>query len=272
MKQDPAAFSPETTFADVRDNWGFDRDIPYLPETEPDAYRRERCVLDAFRPRDGRAGLPVLVHLHGGGLTGGAKGLNDVLQLLGCVQFTVEYRLSPRVECPAWIEDAAAAAAWVLRNAERYGGDPRRVFVYGESAGAYLASMLAADRRYLEAAGAAPEDFLGFASISGELMTHFLVRQANGVPNHIPVIDEFAPLHYIRADFPPFLMLTGGTGCEIDCRPAENKLMRDLLRFAGNRTSSYYELPSLTHGNVWYAVLPYLREFIKERLAARAVS
>ena len=266
MSTTPSDFTPVASLEDIAERWTFDRDIPYLPDTEPDDYRRQQCLLDVFHPKDTSVKRPVLVHFHGGGFTGGSRGINDVEKLLNCVQFTVEYRLSPAVRSPAWIEDGAAAAAWVLRHAAEFGGDPNNVFVYGESAGAFLTSLLAADRRYLGAEGTSPEAFRGFISLSGEMMTHFLIRSERGIPDHIPVIDEMAPLHYIRPDFPPFLMLTGGTGREIDCRPAENKLMRDLLVFAGNTTCSYYELPNLTHGNIWHAVLPYMRDFISAQI------
>lgn len=266
MKIELKSFFPEIGLEEWREAWGWEKDIPYVSEGEEDAYRRERCKLDVFRPMDGRTGMPVLVHFHGGGFTGGTKGLNPVLQLLGCVQFSVEYRLAPKAGCPTWFQDGAAAIAWVLKNAERFGGDPSNVFVYGESAGACLTSLLAADTRYLAAEGVGVEEVRGFISLSGEMMTHFLIREGHGIPNFQPAIDEFAPLHYVRKDFPPFLMLTGGTGREIDCRPAENKLMQDLLVFAGNSSSECYELPHLTHGNVWYAVLPYMREFIAKWL------
>lgn len=266
MNIDLASFSPAISIEELRTRWTWTRDLPYLPDSEPDPYRRERCKLDVLHPADGRTGLPVLIHFHGGGFTGGEKGINDVHQLLGCVQFTVGYRLHPRATAPAWFEDGAAAVAWVLQNASRFGGDPTNIFLYGESAGACLISVLAANRRFLEAAGTSPEAFRGFISLSGEMLTHFLIREGKGIPSYVPAIDDLAPLHFIRPDFPPFLMLTGGTGREIDCRPAENKLMHDLLVFAGNTTSEYYELPHLTHGNIWYAVLPYMRDFISAHL------
>jgi acetyl esterase len=60
----------------------------------------------------------------------------------GYVVFNVDYRLAPRHKFPSAIEDVNAAYQWVVANAERYGGDPTRVAVGGESAGANLVTSL----------------------------------------------------------------------------------------------------------------------------------
>ena len=90
-------------------NWVTECDIPYLPEEEPDAPRRAICKLDVIHPTD-RVGLPVLINLHGGGLTGGSKkDVEDCTRHLDCVQVSVDYRLSPQTAAPGWFKDCAAA-------------------------------------------------------------------------------------------------------------------------------------------------------------------
>lgn len=260
---DLKTFYPSLTINELTKNWQRDEDICFIPEDDKDDYRRQMCRIDALYPKD-RSGLPVIVFFHGGGLTDGTQkqDFRDTLCLTGCVIISVGYRLAPKVEAPVWMEDAAEGAVWAVRHAKDFHGDPNNVFIAGDSAGAYLAAMLAADKRYLEKFGMSPDDFRGFIIRSGEVMTHFHIRQTRGIPVHVPVIDEYAPLNYIRKDFPPILLMTGGTGCDMDCRPAENKLMHDLLVYAGNTTSAYYELSDLGHGNVWDAYLPYSREFV----------
>ncbi|MFS8067932.1 MAG: alpha/beta hydrolase, partial [Byssovorax sp.] len=66
----------------------------------------------------------------------------------GYLVFTIDYRLAPRNPYPAAPEDAAAAFAWTVKNAERYGGDPGRIFLAGESAGANLITSLAIASSY----------------------------------------------------------------------------------------------------------------------------
>ncbi|MEO7386506.1 MAG: carboxylesterase family protein [Gammaproteobacteria bacterium] len=109
--------------------------------------------------------LPVMVWIHGGGFSQGSgnlAGLNGTaLPLQGVVVVTVNYRLAmfgflahPELARPGdpvgnyGLLDAAAALGWVQRNIAAFGGDPRRVTLFGESAGAdavnYLMVMPAA--------------------------------------------------------------------------------------------------------------------------------
>ena len=68
-----------------------------------------------------------------------------------------DYRLYPEAAFPGFLEDGAAALAWVRDNIADYGGDPRRIVLAGHSAGAYNAVMLGLDPRYLNAAGVDPK-------------------------------------------------------------------------------------------------------------------
>ncbi|MFP6835065.1 MAG: alpha/beta hydrolase [Pseudomonadales bacterium] len=85
---------------------------------------------------------------------------------LGVGVVSANYRLSPEATHPDHIEDAAASTAWVLSNIERFGGDPRNVYVTGHSAGAYLAALLVLDPRYLAAHGVTRSALRGSIPIS----------------------------------------------------------------------------------------------------------
>jgi acetyl esterase/lipase len=61
------------------------------------------------------------------------------------VAVLADYRLYPQVRYPSFIEDSAHAVAWTLKEVQHYGGDPKRVYLMGHSAGAYNAAMLALD-------------------------------------------------------------------------------------------------------------------------------
>jgi len=97
---------------------------------------------------DGRptAGLaPVIVFVHGGGFVGGDKHAPGTprYDLVGAwavrrgwVGVTMTHRLAPEFQWPAGARDVAAAVAWLRANIAGYGGDPERVIVTGNSAGA----------------------------------------------------------------------------------------------------------------------------------------
>ena len=97
----------------------------------------------------------------------------------------VEYRLSPHVKVADCVDDAAASAAWVVKHIAEYGGDPRRIFVAGHSAGGYLTSMIGLDKRWLEPYGIDPDTtFAALIPYSGQVVTHFARRREMGDSRH----------------------------------------------------------------------------------------
>jgi len=105
-------------------------------------------------------GYPVVVFFYGGTWIGGDRSdyrfIGEALASRGILTIIADYRLYPQVRYPDFLLDCAAAVAWALREAHRYGGDPRRLYVMGHSSGAYNAAMVALDPRWLAAAGSAP--------------------------------------------------------------------------------------------------------------------
>jgi acetyl esterase len=91
---------------------------------------------------------PALIFFHGGGWALGSIATHDCLcraiaNAAVCTVISVEYRLSPEHRFPAAVEDALAAANWILVNAGALKIDPERIGVGGDSAGANLATVVA---------------------------------------------------------------------------------------------------------------------------------
>jgi len=266
----PPDFNPAdlSTLAceEIVNNFKQSSDIPYYNEkaAKADTYIAERCKLDIFYPTH-RKNVPVLIYFHGGGMSGGSKdSMMELYKHLGCVIVTPNYRLSPRAKCPSYIEDAAAAAAWVKNNIAAYNGDPGKIFIAGHSAGAYLAACLATMPEFLKRQGCHPGDFAGYISISGEMVTHRAICAERGLPKGKIVIDEYSPINRVSKDAPPLLLLTGGTGLDIDSRPADNKLMCDAMRAAGNMSCRHFEVPGTDHGSIMDAAYAYLLQLIRD--------
>lgn len=99
----------------------------------------ERHRADIYAPH-GAAALPVLVFVPGGGFVGGSRAgyaaFAGHLARQGLVVAVADYRLAPRHGWPAGAEDVRLVLEWAGRDIARFGGDPRRLFVFGHSAGA----------------------------------------------------------------------------------------------------------------------------------------
>ena len=94
------------------------------------------------------APAPTVVYLHGGGWVAGDLDTHDVhartlCRDLDAVVVSVDYRLAPEHPFPAAVDDAYAALTWVARHVEVFGGDPARLAVSGDSAGATLSAVCA---------------------------------------------------------------------------------------------------------------------------------
>jgi len=101
-----------------------------------------------YTPNAATDPLPVIVYYHGGGyVLGDLDGYDNVCRQLchdtGAIVAAAAYRLAPEHPFPAAPDDAWAALQWVAKHARRLGGDPTRLAVAGDSAGAVLATGVA---------------------------------------------------------------------------------------------------------------------------------
>ena len=234
-----------------------------------DDYCREQCRLDLRYPAD-RKGFATVVWFHGGGLQHGRRHFVELKDPSIAVA-AVGYRLSPKVKHPGYLEDAAAATAWVLSNIAQYGGDSNRVFVSGHSAGGYLSAMIGMDARWLKPHGFSNLRLAGIAPISGQVTTHFHVKKLLGDsgPELRPLIDEFAPLYHSAGNLPPICLILGDRALEYKNRVEENALLAVSLKNLGHPHVEFYEMGGLDHGTVGEGGLIPLRNFIRRCCAPK---
>ena len=100
-----------------------------------------------YRP-EGDGPFGICLYYHGGGFTiGDLDSVDHICRAIcnraRCLVVSIDYRLAPEHPFPAAVDDAWAGVRWALDRGHEVGGDPSRVVVAGDSAGANLAAVVA---------------------------------------------------------------------------------------------------------------------------------
>ncbi len=211
----------------------------------------------------GQQALPVIVYYHGGGwviadLDTYEASAMSLAKKTGAIVASVEYRHAPEHRFPAAHDDTFAAYKWVVQNAARFGGDPRRLVVAGESAGGNMAlnvAIMARDQNVQ-----APLHMLLVYPVAGtDLATPSYKQNEHAVPLSKAAIEWFVKNTIAKPDDvqDPRLNVVGRAnlkglppatiiGAEIDPLLSEGKTLADKLKQAGVKTN-YEEYPGVTH-------------------------
>lgn len=129
-------------------------------------------VMDIYLPNTEEK-TPVVVMVHGGAFRMGDKQMDAVKK---CFQVlldhnyavaTINYRLSDEATYPAAVADAKAAVRYLKANADQYRIDAENVYIWGESAGAYLANMVAETSDVEELNGDVEDNLEQSSSVKG---------------------------------------------------------------------------------------------------------
>lgn len=204
---------------------GIFADMPYGTES-----RKQR--VDVYIPY-GEPPYPVLVYIHGGSFHFVDKKtyrrLCSVFASNGFVVVSVDYRLAPAHIYPAQFSDVGRAVRWAFENASRFGGDPARMFLGGDSAGACLVSAYAAANGKRELMDALSiDDGIPSASVRGILLFYGLYDFDTVLDTGFSQIETMAhdfmgtdpnvyrqrasvasSIRHIDAGFPPALLVSG---------------------------------------------------------------
>lgn len=231
----------------MADDYVQNNDIPY--QENGNEYAKERCKLDFYYPTHVKE-FPVVVWFHGGGLEGGGKFIPQELKDKGIGVIGVNYRVLPKAGIQECIDDAAAAVAWAFRNVTRYGGSTSKIFVAGHSAGGYLTDMIVLKKDYLQKYGIDADSIAGAFPFSGQVITHFNVRKARGLSSLTPMVDDTAPLYYVRKLPMPFVLLSGDRELELYGRYEEQAYFWRMMQLHQNDQCLLYEMDGYDHGNM----------------------
>src|SRR5690606_2539816 len=222
-----------------------------LPFTRDVAYGPHALELLDIYPA-AAAGAPVQVYFHGGGWRASSKNVRgfpaEAFVRAGATFVAVDYPLAPQASMDEIVAAARRAIAWLWRNIAAHGGDPERIYVSGNSAGAHLAGMLiAADwqDRY-----EVPSDVVkGMTGISGayDLEPHSLTDVRGYLNLDAEKVARNSPIHRLPARTLPILLAVGAD------EPAEYlRQARDYRAALAARgiEASLLELPGHNHFSI----------------------
>lgn len=221
----------------------------------------------------GEGPMPIVVYFHGGGWVLGKNEdydatLKSLATKTGAIFISPEYRKGPEFKFPVAHDDAYAAYLWVINKGATIGGDPKRIAVAGESAGANLAmnvSIRARDEKkqlpihqliiypvagtdtdtksYKENKDAAPLN----PAMMGWFMKNYLRTSADLKDKRINLVEANLK------GLPPTTIITA----EIDPLRSEGKELVDRLKKQGVEVT-YKDYPGMTHE--FFSMAPVLNE------------
>jgi acetyl esterase/lipase len=282
-------------------------DLRYPDRESFDIHRL--TIFQAEADPAGGAPRPVIFFVHGGGWVDGYRDWYDWVATAftgekGWVTVVIDYRLTSdqafvadeycpdRATCslpeniplrtkaaeyPDNIEDVAAAYRWMLAHISEYGGDPRQVFVFGHSAGAHLAALLATADAYADLR----PHMRGLIAMSGvyrlaepgfKLLYASILTPTFGAPLNDAELTAASPAALVQpAGAYPAIQLLYCEG-DLPLFPAQTTAMTDALTANGISYRLDY-LPGYTHVSEMTAIqsaseLPTVRiiEFIERLL------
>lgn len=189
-----------------------------------------RHRLDIYRQEQGADDGPIVLFLYGGGWRNGHRStygfVGAALASRGITTVIPDYRLYPEVRFPAFVEDAALAYRWIVRNLAGTGEGSRPVVLVGHSAGAHSAALLALDRSYLEGAGAVVAPPAGLVGLAGPYAFDPTTwKTTKAIFAGAARADATRPISFARQDAPPALLMHG-----LDDRVVRLRNMQSLAR------------------------------------------
>ena len=241
-----AGCSPFVVLNAVAPGKGFSRqtDIAYgpLPRQQLDLYVPDATVRRPF---------PVVVFFYGGGWESGKRKdyrfVGAELATRGVMTIVADYRLYPEVVFPTFIEDGALAVRWAQEHAAESGGNPKRLFLMGHSAGAQIAAMLALNKQYLRAAGADPHLIAGLIGLAGPYDFLPLKKATLKKIFGDPAPRSTQPIDFVTADAPPALLVYGSDDTTVD--PGNSLRLTAALKSVG-RPAELRVYPGVGHSRV----------------------
>ncbi len=207
----------------------------------------QRHRLDIYQPNTPRLGAPIVMFIHGGSWDTGSKNMykfiGEAFASQGYSVVIPDYRLYPDVVYPKFLEDSAAAIAYIARRYPDQG-----LVVMGHSAGAYNAMMVAVAPEYLRAQGVEIcQTIAGVVGLAGPYGAFPLKAE--------PLVTVFpdrhggddAPVNLVNGPTPPIFLAIGDKDTTVS--ELHSRKLQQIIHARGGK-ADFKTYPDLNHTDV----------------------
>ena len=170
--------------------------------------------LDIFPAAVDRA--PILVDIHGGGWRSGSRNIRSFpassVTKAGVMWVPIDYGLAPNYSIHQMVDHVRSAIVWLYHNVSKYGGDPSKLYVSGNSAGGHLTGCILMPNWHKNFG--VPSDIIkGACAISGVYDLQALVHAEYGYNDElgmdIETAQNFSPLFNLPTKGCPLIVSYG---------------------------------------------------------------
>lgn len=227
----------------------------------------KNLTLDLYTPNNGVRQAPLIIFVHGGGFVAGSKDqgctpLDKGFVRRGFAVACINYRLATEATLPAAIIDTKSAVRALRANASKYNIYPKKIGMWGESAGGHLVAMAGTSARVkkfekgsllnISSAVQAVVDDFGPMDLAKEVKESpdkniklLGVLMGKNITNNPKNNTSLNPITYINGDEPPFLIRHGDKDTLVPIN--QSQMLNSALKKEG-RKSQYTVFKGAGHG------------------------
>ncbi|NML58976.1 alpha/beta hydrolase [Chryseobacterium cheonjiense] len=212
-------YTNEITFEKLKKKYSFltpiDRLVPQNVIIDKDVeYKNINGIslkADIYYPKDQSKKYPGIAMVHGGGWISGSKENEKYMAMelasKGYVVIAVGYRLADVAKYPAGMEDIETGIQWLKNNRKKYALDKRKIAVYGESAGAQMATLVGVKSKNKIQAIVNVDGIVSFIHPEAEESTYAAYWLDGDRDVNLKNWTTASPLEYVDKNTPPTLFI-----------------------------------------------------------------
>ncbi|SHF43618.1 alpha/beta hydrolase [Chryseobacterium takakiae] len=219
---------------------------------------------DIYYPKDPSKKYPGIAMVHGGGWISGSKENEKYMAMelasKGYVVIAIGYRLADVAKFPAGVEDLETGIQWLKKNHKKYALDKKKIAVYGESAGAQMATLVGVKSNNKIKAIINVDGIVSFIHPEAEEST-YAAYWLNGDRNvNLKNWTAASPLEYVNKNTPPTLFINSS---HPRFHAGRDDMMKKLRQY--NIPTEFYEIKDSPHS--FWSAEPWFTETLNLTVA-----